>query len=109
MQPPFLPHSETEAKLCREFPETINPSRRALSPSLLRRLSLFSLSLPRVALSLLAVARSLSLLAAPCSGGGDQISISSPLPLVSRSRSRLRWSVLNPSCSHVLYTPLCWS
>ncbi|KAG5393495.1 hypothetical protein IGI04_023458 [Brassica rapa subsp. trilocularis] len=37
-----------------------------------------------------------------CSGGGDQISISSPLSLVSRSRSRskLRWSVLNPSCSH---------
>ena len=31
------------------------------------------------------------------------------LILVSRSRSRLRWSILNPSCSHVLYTPLCWS
>uniref|UniRef100_A0A0D3DPG7 PABS domain-containing protein n=1 Tax=Brassica oleracea var. oleracea TaxID=109376 RepID=A0A0D3DPG7_BRAOL len=62
---------------------------------------------------LLSCAASLSSLSlsspAPCSGGGDQISISSPLPLVSRSRSRLRWSVLNPSCSHVLYTSLCWS
>ncbi|KAF2565371.1 hypothetical protein F2Q68_00027601 [Brassica cretica] len=62
---------------------------------------------------LLSCAASLSSLSlsspAPCSGGSDQISISSPLPLVSRSRSRLRWSVLNPSCSHVLYTPLCWS
>ncbi|KAF3537439.1 hypothetical protein F2Q69_00021723 [Brassica cretica] len=48
---------------------------------------------------------------APCGSGGDRISIFSPLSLVSRSgsRSRLRWSVLNPSCSHVLYTPLCWS
>ncbi|WZY78513.1 hypothetical protein YC2023_024897 [Brassica napus] len=60
MQPPFLSHSETEAKLCREFPETRNPSRRALSPSLLRRLSLFSHSLPRVALSLSSPSLSLS-------------------------------------------------
>ncbi|KAF2570044.1 hypothetical protein F2Q70_00002986 [Brassica cretica] len=33
MQPILLSHSETEAKLCREFPETENPSRRALSLS----------------------------------------------------------------------------
>ncbi|KAF3537010.1 hypothetical protein F2Q69_00023044 [Brassica cretica] len=52
MQPPFLPHHKSEAKLCREFPEAENPSRRALSPSILRRLSLsprrrtLSLSLP---------------------------------------------------------------
>ncbi|KAF3540619.1 hypothetical protein F2Q69_00023906 [Brassica cretica] len=51
MQPPFLPHHKSEAKLCREFPEAENPSRRALSPSILRRLSLFSLS-PSHALSL---------------------------------------------------------
>ncbi|CAG7863770.1 unnamed protein product [Brassica rapa] len=95
MQPPFLPHSETEAKLCREFPETRNPSRRALSPSLLRHLSLFSFSPARrslsLSLSLLSVtlslsspwhALSLSLSPAPCSGGGDQISISSLLSLV---------------------------
>nr|VDD55991.1 unnamed protein product [Brassica oleracea] len=89
-----------------------------LSPLLSCAASLSSLSLsspaPSVELSpLLSCAASLSSLylssPAPCSGGGDQISISSPLPLVSRSRSRLRWSVLNPSCSHVLYTPLCWS
>ena len=43
MQPPFLPHSKTKVKLCREFPETRNPSRRALSPPLLRRLSLMDL------------------------------------------------------------------
>ncbi|KAF3598477.1 hypothetical protein F2Q69_00033120 [Brassica cretica] len=51
MQPPFLPHHKSEAKLCREFPEAENPSRRALSLSLARR-SLSSLSLPRVALYL---------------------------------------------------------
>ncbi|WZZ15669.1 hypothetical protein YC2023_108760 [Brassica napus] len=62
MQPPFLPHHKSEAKLCREFPEAENPSRRALSPSLLRRLSLFSLSPARrsLSLSLLAVTLSLS-------------------------------------------------
>ncbi|KAG5384618.1 hypothetical protein IGI04_036088 [Brassica rapa subsp. trilocularis] len=94
-------------RLCREFPETRNPSRRALSFSLAPSLSL---SLPRDALSLLAVALSprrhtLSLSSpAPCGGGGDQIPISSPLSHVSRSGSRsgLRWSVLNPSCSHAL-------
>ncbi|KAF3512583.1 hypothetical protein F2Q69_00003389 [Brassica cretica] len=44
----------------------------------------------------------------PCS---NSVQISSPLSLVSRSgsRSRLRWSVLNPFFSHVLYTPLCSS
>ncbi|KAL0645866.1 hypothetical protein Bca4012_044157 [Brassica carinata] len=52
MQPPFLPHHKSEAKLCREFPEAENPSRRALSPSILRRLSLFSLSPRRHPLSL---------------------------------------------------------
>ncbi|KAF3593932.1 hypothetical protein DY000_02022396 [Brassica cretica] len=61
MQPPFL-HHKSEAKLCREFPEAENPSCRALSPSLLRRLSLFSLSPARrsLSLSLLAVTLSLS-------------------------------------------------
>ncbi|CAN6974094.1 unnamed protein product, partial [Brassica rapa subsp. trilocularis] len=48
-------------KLCREFPETRNPSRRALSPSLLCRLSLFSLSPRRHSLS--PRRRTLSLLA----------------------------------------------
>ncbi|KAG5394468.1 hypothetical protein IGI04_024431 [Brassica rapa subsp. trilocularis] len=49
MQPLLLSHSETEAKLCREFLETENPSRRALSPlrhralSPLHHLSLLSL------------------------------------------------------------------
>ncbi|CAN6995019.1 unnamed protein product, partial [Brassica oleracea var. botrytis] len=38
-------------KLCREFPEAENPSRRALSPSILRRLSLFSLSRASLSLS----------------------------------------------------------
>uniref|UniRef100_A0A0D3AP75 Uncharacterized protein n=1 Tax=Brassica oleracea var. oleracea TaxID=109376 RepID=A0A0D3AP75_BRAOL len=52
MQPPFLPHHKSEAKLCREFPEAENPSRRALSPSIMRRLSLFSLSPARRSLSL---------------------------------------------------------
>ncbi|CAG7884109.1 unnamed protein product, partial [Brassica rapa] len=62
MQSLFLPHHKSEAKLCREFPEAENPSRRALSPSLLRRLSLsLSLSLPRVALSLSPRRRTLSL------------------------------------------------
>ncbi|CAN7105415.1 unnamed protein product [Brassica rapa subsp. narinosa] len=68
MQSPFSPHHKSEAKLCREFPEVENPSRRALSPSLLRRLSLSSLSparrslsLPRVALSLSPRRRTLSL------------------------------------------------
>ncbi|KAF3546304.1 hypothetical protein DY000_02004724 [Brassica cretica] len=42
-----------------EFPETRNPSRRALPFTLAPSLSLFSLSLPRDALSLLAVALSL--------------------------------------------------
>ncbi|WZZ72436.1 hypothetical protein YC2023_083806 [Brassica napus] len=44
MQPPFLPHHKSEAKLCRELPEAENPSRRALFPSILRRISLFFLS-----------------------------------------------------------------
>ncbi|KAF3583183.1 hypothetical protein F2Q69_00028651 [Brassica cretica] len=65
-----------------------------LSLSLLRRLSLSLLSLSRATLSLSSPA--------PCGGGGDRISISSPLSLVSRSgsRSRLRWSVSNPTFFH---------
>ncbi|KAF3508298.1 hypothetical protein F2Q69_00003990 [Brassica cretica] len=51
MQPPFLPHTETKAKLCREFPETRNPSRRALPFTLAPSLSLLSLSLARRSLS----------------------------------------------------------
>nr|VDD09245.1 unnamed protein product [Brassica oleracea] len=66
----LLPHSETEAKLCREFPETENPSRRSLSP---RRRTL-SLSSPAL-----------------CGGGGDRVSTFS-YPC-SRSRSRLRLSM----------------
>ncbi|KAF3509456.1 hypothetical protein F2Q69_00006606 [Brassica cretica] len=95
MQPPFCliqkrKRSSTENS---RRPETLAVE---LSLSLLRRLSLSSLS-PRC--------RTLSLSSpAPCGGGGDRISISSSLSLVSRSgsRSRLRWSVLNPSCSHNL-------
>ncbi|KAF3564100.1 hypothetical protein DY000_02015719 [Brassica cretica] len=86
-------------------PKTLTVS--SLSLPLLRRLSLFSLSPPRRR-SLSPRHRTLSLSSpAPCGGGGDRISTFS-YPC-SRSRSRLRWSVLNPSCSHVLYTPLCWS
>ncbi|KAF2600244.1 hypothetical protein F2Q68_00008270 [Brassica cretica] len=82
---------------------SLSPARRSLSP---RRRSLSSPSL-----SLSSPSHALSLLAGAVWWWGDRISISSPLSLVSRSgsRSRLRWSVLNPSCSHVLYTPLCWS
>ncbi|KAF3574609.1 hypothetical protein F2Q69_00058946 [Brassica cretica] len=104
MQPPFCliqKRKRSSAGNSRR-PETLAVE---LSISLLHRLSLSLLSLsPR--------RRTLSLSSpALCGGGGDRISISSPLSLVSRSgsRSRLRWSVLNPSCSHVLYTPLCWS
>uniref|UniRef100_A0A0D3ATB5 Uncharacterized protein n=1 Tax=Brassica oleracea var. oleracea TaxID=109376 RepID=A0A0D3ATB5_BRAOL len=104
----LLSHTETKAKLCREFSETRNPSRRALPFSLAPSLSLsslFSLSLPRDALSLLAVAlslsprrRTLSLSSpAPCGGGGDRISISSPLSLVSRSGSRSRLRTVSRS------------
>ncbi|KAF2550917.1 hypothetical protein F2Q68_00034603 [Brassica cretica] len=61
------PTSEIEAKVCREFPETENPSRRALSLNLSCTDSLSSLSPPR--------RRSLSLSSpAPCGGGGDRIS-----------------------------------
>ncbi|KAF2533854.1 hypothetical protein F2Q70_00030129 [Brassica cretica] len=68
------PTSETEAKLCREFPETENPSRRALSLSLSCADSLSSLSPPRRrSLSLSTAALSLSS-PAPCGGGGDRIS-----------------------------------
>ncbi|WZY87078.1 hypothetical protein YC2023_033462 [Brassica napus] len=31
MQPPFLPHHKSEAKLCREFPEAENPSRHGIA------------------------------------------------------------------------------
>ncbi|KAF2571812.1 hypothetical protein F2Q70_00003811 [Brassica cretica] len=56
----LLPHSETEAKLCREFPETETlVFELSLSPSLAPSLSSPSL-LRAVALSLLAVALSLS-------------------------------------------------
>ncbi|KAF2602709.1 hypothetical protein F2Q70_00025641 [Brassica cretica] len=111
MQPPFC----LIQKLKRSSAEN---SRRPeilaveLSLSLLRRLSLSLLSLSPARRSLSPRRRTLSLSSpAPCGGGGDRIPISSPLSLVSRSgsRSRLSWSVLNPSCSHVLYTPLCWS
>uniref|UniRef100_A0A0D3AMU1 Uncharacterized protein n=1 Tax=Brassica oleracea var. oleracea TaxID=109376 RepID=A0A0D3AMU1_BRAOL len=81
----------TKAKLCREFPDTRNPSRRALPFSL--ALSLFSsLSLSRATLSLSSPSHALSLLAGAVWWWGDRISISSPLSLVSRpgSRSRLR-------------------
>ncbi|KAF3593327.1 hypothetical protein DY000_02022454 [Brassica cretica] len=63
----LLKRPEIEAKVCREFPETENPSRRALSLSLSCTDSLSSLSPPR--------RRSLSLSSpAPCGGGGDRIS-----------------------------------
>ncbi|KAL0645868.1 hypothetical protein Bca4012_044159 [Brassica carinata] len=78
MQPPFLPHHKSEAKLCREFPEAENPSRRALSPSILRRLSLFSLSRASLSLSLLA----------------DTPSLSSPSHALSLSPSRRRREVV---------------
>ncbi|KAF3566845.1 hypothetical protein DY000_02015721 [Brassica cretica] len=51
----LLPHSEIEARLCREFLETKNPSRRALSLSLSSAVSLSLLSLsssPSLSLSL---------------------------------------------------------
>uniref|UniRef100_A0A0D3B7Z9 Uncharacterized protein n=1 Tax=Brassica oleracea var. oleracea TaxID=109376 RepID=A0A0D3B7Z9_BRAOL len=111
LTPLFLFPSAQDSKLCRDLERLGNPSRQAslfifsllsyaasLSSLSLSRASL-SLSLPSLSLSSPSHALSLSS-PAPCSGGGDQISISSPLPLVSRSRSRLRWSVLNPSCSH---------
>ncbi|KAF2540878.1 hypothetical protein F2Q68_00030863 [Brassica cretica] len=74
MQPPFLPHHKSEAKFCREFPEAENPSRRALSPSILRRLSLFSLSPARRSLSL-----SLSSPTPPLSPRRRTLSLSLPL------------------------------
>ncbi|KAF3563159.1 hypothetical protein DY000_02014654 [Brassica cretica] len=57
MQPILLSHSETEAKLCREFPETKNPSRRALSLP-----CAVELSLPLAPSSSLSPLRRLSLL-----------------------------------------------
>uniref|UniRef100_A0A0D3C2L1 Uncharacterized protein n=1 Tax=Brassica oleracea var. oleracea TaxID=109376 RepID=A0A0D3C2L1_BRAOL len=70
-----------------------------LSPLLSCAASLSSLSLSSpshaLSLSLSSPSHALSLSSpAPCSGGSDQISISSPFPLVSRSRSRLRRLVI---------------
>ncbi|WZY76944.1 hypothetical protein YC2023_023328 [Brassica napus] len=73
-------------------------SRRPKTLAVELSLSLFSLS-SAPSLSLLAVAPSLSS-PVPCGGGGDRISTFSYPCFI--SRSRLRWSVLNPSCSHVL-------
>ncbi|KAF3499160.1 hypothetical protein F2Q69_00042505 [Brassica cretica] len=77
--PLLLSHHKSEAKLCREFPEAENPSRRALSLSCAVSL-FFSLSPPRrrspssaPSLSLSLSSRSLSLSLsspAPCGGGG---------------------------------------
>ncbi|KAG5402021.1 hypothetical protein IGI04_016628 [Brassica rapa subsp. trilocularis] len=61
MRSPFLRDHKSEAKLCRKFPKVENPSRRAPSPSLLRRLSLSSLSPARRSLSLSSPSPSLSL------------------------------------------------
>ncbi|KAF2602427.1 hypothetical protein F2Q70_00026415 [Brassica cretica] len=71
-------------------------SRRPKTLAIELSLSLLSLS---YAPSLSPHRRTLSLSSpAPCGGGGDRVSTFS-YPC-SRSRSRLRWSVLNPSCSH---------
>ncbi|KAF2570880.1 hypothetical protein F2Q70_00002851 [Brassica cretica] len=75
MHPLLLSHSETEAKFCREFPETENPSRRALS--LPCAVSLFSLSV----ISLVSPSSS----PVPCGGGRG----CSRLMVVVRSRSSL--------------------
>ncbi|WZZ51324.1 hypothetical protein YC2023_051431 [Brassica napus] len=69
-----------------------------LSLSLLRHLSLSSLSLLAVARSLSPRRRTLSLSSpAPCGRGGDRISISSPLSLVFRSGSRSRLRTVSRS------------
>uniref|UniRef100_A0A0D3DKQ4 Uncharacterized protein n=1 Tax=Brassica oleracea var. oleracea TaxID=109376 RepID=A0A0D3DKQ4_BRAOL len=94
MQPPFcliqkLKRSSVENS---RRPETLAVE---LSLSLLRRLSL-SLSPRRRSLS--PRRRTLSLSSpAPCGGGGDQIPISSPLSLVSRSGSRSRLRTVSRS------------
>ncbi|KAG5397546.1 hypothetical protein IGI04_019360, partial [Brassica rapa subsp. trilocularis] len=109
--PLLLSHGETEAKLCREFPETENPNRRALSP-LSRLSSSISLSLRDLSPLSLLLAGAVwwwSWRLQPIGGGGhiSQLScflVPDLIPFVScfrsGSRSRLRWSVLNPSCSH---------
>ncbi|KAG5410871.1 hypothetical protein IGI04_007190 [Brassica rapa subsp. trilocularis] len=76
--PLLLSHHKSESKLCREFPEAENPSRRPLS--LLRRLSFLLLS-PSV-ISLLSPSSSL----VPCGGGGGGCS---RLAVVVRSRRSL--------------------
>ncbi|KAF3565099.1 hypothetical protein DY000_02014437 [Brassica cretica] len=92
MQPFLLSHSETEAKLCREFPEAENPSRRALS--LPCAVSLFSLSV----ISLLSPSSSL----VPCGGGGG----CSRLVVVVRSCSSL--VSLFQICSYLLSLVSCF-